>query len=72
MIIRIIKPRAQMEISTLAKLVIILVVMAVVLLFFTGGFKQIGTQKFVAAANNSTTATGTGISDTISNLIGSF
>ncbi len=49
--------RAQMEMSTLAKLVIILVVMAVVILFFTGGFKQIGTQKFVAAANNSTSGT---------------
>lgn len=61
--------RAQMEMSTLAKLVIILVVMAVVILFFTGGFKQIGTQKFVATANSSTNGS-VGIGDLINSSWG--
>lgn len=62
-----------MEIATLAKLVLILVVLAVVLLFFMGGFSTIGTQRFSEVARNSTSpGTSTGISDTISNLIGAF
>lgn len=67
-----IKTRAQMEMSTLAKLVIILVVMAVVLLFFTGGFKQIGTVKFVATANNSTSSSGFDMSTFVSGISGWF
>lgn len=64
--------RAQMEISTLVKLVILLVVLVVILLFFTGGFSEIGTGKFAAVANESTPVTDTGIEDLTGDVGGWF
>ena len=64
--------KGQMELSTLVKLVILLVVLAVILLFFTGGFKAIGTEKFVTVANESTPTPDTGVSNLSTNITGWF
>ncbi len=64
--------KAQMELSVLVKLVIVLVVLVVVLLFFTGGFREIGTTKFTAVANNSTPVTDTETGDLINDIKGWF
>lgn len=60
--------KAQMELSTLVKLVIVLVVLVVILLFFTGGFRDIGTTKLAGVANNSTPATDTGIKGAVGGI----
>jgi len=64
--------KAQMEFSTLVKLVIVLVVLVVILLFFTGGFRDIGTTKFAGIANNSTPVVDTGIKDATGGIGGWF
>jgi Tfp pilus assembly protein PilX len=64
--------KAQMEMSVLVKLIIVLVVLVVVLLFFTGGFREIGTTKFTAVANNSTPVVDTNISGLITDMKGYF
>jgi len=64
--------KAEMELNTLVTLVIVLVVLVVILLFFTGGFRDIGSTKFAAFANNSTPVVDTNMSGLISDIKGYF